>query len=181
MSEVPEGYDLGQELRRKSFEALQYLISRVHSGVLTEEQFNTGVDTLFMAVSGLVPEPITPNESVAAILASPNFSSEEAERHRKGFRAPGEPKFIDVITECQNEIQNIYPVLRVNLFSKADGMFKSFRWQAGDSHVDCTTCKAGEDPTINRLSFDDSAKAKSAFMRLTESGTLRKFGYLELK
>lgn len=175
MSEVPEGYDLGEELRRKSFETLQYLLSRVHGGILTEEQFNTGVDVLFMAVSGLVPEPQTPNESIKALIDAGKLNPEEMAKFRTG------PKFIDVITECQKEIQHIYPVMKTNLFSKADGMFKTFRWQAGDSHVDCTTCKAGEDPTINRLSFEGSSQAKAAFMRLTESGTLRKFGYLELK
>lgn len=177
MSEVPEGFDLGQELRRKSFEALQYLISRTHSAQLTEEQFNTGVDVLFMAVSGLVPEPVTAKEAMVAILASPTFSSEEATKHRYSMSATQGPRFIDVITACQNEIEHVYPVQRTLLYSKEKGIFKAFRWQAGDSFVDCTTCITGSDPATNRIKCADPVTAKAKFDELQSSDTLQKFGF----
>lgn len=168
MSEVPEGFDLGQELRRKSFEALQYLVSRVRDGILTEEQFNTGVDTLFMAVSGLVPE-----------LPQTTFPVLDLTTGAMTKREPS-PRFIDVITACQNEIEHVYPVQKTVLFSKAKGVFKSFRWQAGDSFVDCTTCMPGADPTTSRIKCLDAAAAMAKFKELQDSDVLRKFGFAVL-
>ena len=43
-----------EELDRKTFETLEWLFSAVQRGKLTQDQFSTGVDTLFMAVSGLL-------------------------------------------------------------------------------------------------------------------------------
>jgi len=48
---------LQDEVNRKAFEALSYLTTAVHHGKITPEQFSTGVDVLFMAVSGLVTDP----------------------------------------------------------------------------------------------------------------------------
>ncbi|MDT4853402.1 hypothetical protein FQZ97_876670 [compost metagenome] len=45
---------LQQELERKSFETLDWLIASAGLGKLSEAQFSTGLDTLFMAVNGLV-------------------------------------------------------------------------------------------------------------------------------
>ena len=43
-----------EELDRKTFETLEWLFGAVRRGNLTQDQFSTGVDTLFMAVSGLL-------------------------------------------------------------------------------------------------------------------------------
>jgi len=169
MSEVPDGFDLGQELRRKSFEALQYLISRQRDGQLTEEQFNTGVDVLFMAVSGLVPE-----EPASKTLRDLPWDAPGAPEVRKAIGAS--PRFIDVITACQNEIEHVYPVQRTVLFDKK-GVFKSFRWQAGDAFVDCTTCMHGQSPTTNRIKCADSSSARAKFEQLQSSDALQKFGF----
>lgn len=153
MSEV-EGYELAPELKRKSLETIQWLINRVHSGQLTEEQFNTGVDTLFMAVSGLVQEPA---------------------------RTPlGEAKFVDIITACQSEIQNIYPVVKRVLYNHKSGMFKMFRWQAGDAFVDCTTCLSGQEPTTKRIDYKDPSAARDALDKVADSNSLKVFGYQEI-
>lgn len=53
MSAVPT---LREELDRKVWETISWLITGVTQGRLTEEQFSTGLDALFMAVSGLVDE-----------------------------------------------------------------------------------------------------------------------------
>ncbi|TSP14018.1 hypothetical protein [Cupriavidus campinensis] len=45
---------LQEEIERKSFEALDWLITSAALGKLSDAQFSTGLDTLFMAVNGLV-------------------------------------------------------------------------------------------------------------------------------
>jgi len=54
MSGVPI---LQDEVNRKAYEALSYLTMAVTHKKITPEQFSTGVDVLFMAVSGLVTDP----------------------------------------------------------------------------------------------------------------------------
>lgn len=160
--------DIGQELRAKSFDALSYLINSVHQCKITEEQFNTGVDVLFMAVSGLVPEQQAD---------APTINSATG----KLVSAPPAPRFIDVITDCQKEIENAYPVVKRVLFNHADGSFKVFQWQAGDSFVSCTTCvKGAPTATKSRLEFDSPLKAKTALDRVSSPDALLKFGYVEV-
>lgn len=166
MSEVPE---LADELRVKSFDALNHLIQSVHNAKITEEQFSTGVDALFMAVSGLVQEPApgTPKLNVdTGKLVSP----------------PPGPKFIDIVTECSNMIEHVYPIQKRVLFNGQTGSFKVFQWQAGDSFVSCLTCVRSEkfEITRSRLDFPEPARAKKAFDNLTANDTLRKFGYVEV-
>lgn len=48
---------LQDEVNRKAFDALSYLTTAVHHGKITPDQFSTGVDVLFLAVSGLVTDP----------------------------------------------------------------------------------------------------------------------------
>ncbi len=45
---------LREELDRKTFETLNWMITGHAKGILTADQLSMGVDTLFMAVSGLV-------------------------------------------------------------------------------------------------------------------------------
>ena len=49
-----EGYELRPELNRKTFDTLNWLLSSVDRGNITEDQFLVAVDALFMALSGLV-------------------------------------------------------------------------------------------------------------------------------
>jgi hypothetical protein len=51
MSQIP---DLKEELNRKVMESVSWLMSSVQSGQITDFQFSTGIDALFMAVAGLV-------------------------------------------------------------------------------------------------------------------------------
>lgn len=46
--------DLKDELDRKVMETIEWLFCGLRDGRLTKEQFSTGIDTLFMSVSGLV-------------------------------------------------------------------------------------------------------------------------------
>lgn len=54
MSAVPV---LQDEVNRKAIDTLTWLTLAVHHEKITAEQFSTGVDTLFMALSGLVTDP----------------------------------------------------------------------------------------------------------------------------
>jgi hypothetical protein len=56
MSKVPE---LRDEINRKAFEAIEFLIAKVHAGAITPHQFGTGIDVLWMAVAGLINDDIT--------------------------------------------------------------------------------------------------------------------------
>lgn len=47
---------LQDEVNRKAIESLSYLTTAVHHGKITPDQFSTGIDVLFMAVSGLVTD-----------------------------------------------------------------------------------------------------------------------------
>lgn len=53
MSGVP---DLQSEVNRKAFDTLSWLTLAVTDKRITPDQFSTGVDALFMAVSGLVSD-----------------------------------------------------------------------------------------------------------------------------
>jgi hypothetical protein len=50
-TEIPT---LQEEIDRKAFETLEWLTYSLDQGRLTPEQFSTGVDVLFMTVSGLL-------------------------------------------------------------------------------------------------------------------------------
>lgn len=55
MSALPSSLPtIREELDRKVFETLDWLTTSVRKCRITEEQFSMGIDTLFMAVSGLV-------------------------------------------------------------------------------------------------------------------------------
>lgn len=52
-NEVPV---LQDEVNRKALDTLAWLVTSVHHGKISADQFSTGVDALFMAVSGLVTD-----------------------------------------------------------------------------------------------------------------------------
>jgi hypothetical protein len=51
---APEVPILQDEINRKAFETVEFLYNGLDNGKLTAPQFSTGLDALFMAVSGLV-------------------------------------------------------------------------------------------------------------------------------
>jgi len=53
MSALPT---LQEEVNRKAFETITWLTLAVTQKKITPEQFSTGIDSLFMAVSGLVTD-----------------------------------------------------------------------------------------------------------------------------
>lgn len=55
MSIIPT---IREELDRKAFETVEWLLSGFNAGRLTAQQLSTGLDTLFMAVNGLTDEGI---------------------------------------------------------------------------------------------------------------------------
>lgn len=65
MSAVPTIRD---ELNRKTFETIEWLAVSHDLGKITEGQFNTGVDAVFMSVAGLVSDSVM--EVVTAASAS---------------------------------------------------------------------------------------------------------------
>ena len=48
--------NLKDELDRKVFETLEYLVTRRHRKQISQQYFDGGIDCLFMAVNGLVKE-----------------------------------------------------------------------------------------------------------------------------
>jgi hypothetical protein len=60
---------LKEEVDRKAFETVEWLFTSLDKGKLTAAQFSTGIDTLFMAVNGLV------NEGVADLITAADFEA----------------------------------------------------------------------------------------------------------
>lgn len=48
---------LQDEVNRKAFDTLSWLTLAVSQDKITPQQYSTGIDALFMAVSGLVTDP----------------------------------------------------------------------------------------------------------------------------
>jgi hypothetical protein len=67
MSAVP---DLREELDRKSMETIEFLYTGLDNGKLTLPQFSTGLDTLFMAVAGLVDKEIVDFVSNGSLIVA---------------------------------------------------------------------------------------------------------------
>lgn len=69
LSEVPS---LKEEIDRKSFETINWLIHSYEKGSITLPQFSTGVDALFMATSGLTDEGVLRMITEALSMATAN-------------------------------------------------------------------------------------------------------------
>lgn len=102
LGDVP---DLQQEVNRKAFDTMSFLINACAHGKITEDQFSTGVDTLSMALNGLVTE------------------------------LPNGISFISMITACDAEIKAGYPTVKRVFFKRGTTDFKVFEWQAGDDFI----------------------------------------------
>lgn len=50
--------NLKDELNRKTFDAIEWLFDSVRLGKMSQQQFSTGVDAVFMAVNGLIGDEI---------------------------------------------------------------------------------------------------------------------------
>lgn len=53
---LSSAYDTRNELNRKAFETMDWLVKGVHRGTITKDQFSIAIDTLFMTTSGLTDE-----------------------------------------------------------------------------------------------------------------------------
>lgn len=80
---------VGEELNRKTFETMEWLFTGVEKGRLTEQEFSTGIDTLFMAVSGLVG-----NEFMDMFTAADHECKTVKRAQKRHFHAPDSDKII---------------------------------------------------------------------------------------
>lgn len=71
---------LKEELDRKSFKTVEWLYSSLERGRITPAQFSTGLDALFMAVSGITDDGV-----VELITAGTGAASKEVARLRRVF------------------------------------------------------------------------------------------------
>lgn len=74
---------LKEELDRKVADTLDWLVRGVEGGKLTKEQASTGLDTLFMAVSGLVD-----GEFIHIITSAQDYVAGASSIVKKHFHAP---------------------------------------------------------------------------------------------
>ena len=68
MSALPS---LQDELNRKAFQTMEWLTNAFDKAKISDAQFGTGIDALFMATSGLVDGEILTLVTQASTLASP--------------------------------------------------------------------------------------------------------------
>lgn len=74
---------LKDELDRKVFETIEYLVSAVHKGRMTQAQVSASLDTLFMAVSGLVD-----NDFINIITEAQNVAGSDKSVVKRHFVLP---------------------------------------------------------------------------------------------
>lgn len=75
---------LKDELDRKTFETIEYLVGAVHKGRMTQAQVSASLDTLFMAVSGLVD-----NDFIDIITAAQDVAGSDKSVVKRHFALPG--------------------------------------------------------------------------------------------
>lgn len=92
------GYELREELDRKTFETLDWLVSGVNAGKVTEAEFSVAIDAIFMALSGLVDSPFIEIVTEAQKQCHAGYRRVERFFHHedkaeiiKLSRLPGEP------------------------------------------------------------------------------------------
>jgi hypothetical protein len=66
---MPDFPSLREELDRKSSEAMEWLIGSCEKGLISEAQFSTGVDVLWLALAGLVKKEFVELVTQATELA----------------------------------------------------------------------------------------------------------------
>jgi hypothetical protein len=80
---------LREELDRKVFETIEYLIAGVKKGRMTKDQASASLDTLFMAVSGLVD-----NDFINIITEAQNFVGGGQSVVKKHFYNPADGEIL---------------------------------------------------------------------------------------
>lgn len=81
---------LKEELDRKVFDTIEWLFTGLNNGMLSEEQFSTGIDTLFMAAAGLV------DEGFVQLITEAQSMSASKHSKRRLFHAPSEDEIVVV-------------------------------------------------------------------------------------
>jgi hypothetical protein len=76
----PELPTLQEEIDRKAFETLEWLTYSVAQGRMTAHQFSTGIDVLFMTVSGLLK-----NDFIGLITAAQELCPKEPLHLKRSF------------------------------------------------------------------------------------------------
>lgn len=153
---------LAESINTKAFTATRELINAVHFGKITEEQFGTGIDALFTALSGIVNgfEPVSDSIDLP-------FTTRELPP----------TKWIDLITSCQEECKNIYPLVKRVFFNGK--MTKVFQWQAGDSHISLSTLSETGIET-RRVECETAVKARDKLAAMASGPVMAQFGYREI-
>ena len=78
-----------QELERKTFMTADWLARSLDSGRITEQQFSTGIDALFMAVSGLVGGGF-----IDLVTSMQSFCGDDKYVIRRHFRHPDQDEIL---------------------------------------------------------------------------------------
>lgn len=97
---------LKDELDRKTFETIEYLVGAVHKGRMTKAQVSASLDALFMAVSGLVD-----NDFIDIITAAQDVAGSDKSVVKRHFVLPGRDIIQTIswipgtekLTTCQRE------------------------------------------------------------------------------
>lgn len=83
--ELDERWSLRHELNRKVFETVEWLVVGLDKARFTPEQFSMGMNTLFMAVSGIA------DEDFISIVTESQKECEDVRPHiKRSFHAPDE-------------------------------------------------------------------------------------------
>lgn len=84
MTAAPALPTLKDELDRKVFETIEYLVGAVHKGRMTKAQVSASLDTLFMAISGLVD-----NDFINIITEAQGVVGNDKSVVKRHFALPG--------------------------------------------------------------------------------------------
>lgn len=109
--------ELKDELNRKVMDTMSWLITRVGNGYISEQQFSTAVDALFMAVSGLVDREFF--DLVTA--ASKEVEGLAVQTNRRVFRSKKE-----VVSVSWSVGQDVLTVTRLDMATGEENTKRTF-------------------------------------------------------
>lgn len=77
---------LQDEVNRKALDSIGYLVTALHHKKITPDQFSTGIDVLFMAVSGLVTDP----DFIHLVTEAQGLINKEKQNVRLSYTEPAQ-------------------------------------------------------------------------------------------